>query len=164
MSRVLALAREKQSKSDKRPWESVREAAPLRATATSSTPLTPLGPAQGRLPTSHGASNSPKWDSGQVQLDAALAAGKWPDGAPIGRGFGQPYLQHEYAKLMAAGCKTAEGRPGGGWLVGKKGGSIAVNDYVSFKICGHVGRKLTVCVAPSLPRAGGVSALSAEVE
>ena len=32
------------------------------------------------------------WCSGACARDAAVNAGKWPDGSPIGRGHGSPYL------------------------------------------------------------------------
>ena len=51
------------------------------------------------------------WRSGEQERDAAKQAGKWPDGAPLGRGHGSPYLQPEYALKIAAAEKTVEGRP-----------------------------------------------------
>ena len=56
------------------------------------------------------------WASGQGQLVCARRTrGTWEDGAPLGRGFGQPSLQSEYARLIASGAKTmytVEGRGG----------------------------------------------------
>ena len=36
---------------------------------------------------------------------------KWPDGAPIGRGFPQPYLQESYVCKVIDGEKDAERCP-----------------------------------------------------
>ena len=51
------------------------------------------------------------WSSGESQRDAAKSAKHWPDGAPIGRGHGQPYLQAHWARQLRNGLKQVEGRP-----------------------------------------------------
>ena len=73
------------------------------------------------------------WPSGRVELRAARAQGKWPDGKPVGRGFPQPYLQAQYANAVTDGLKTVEGRPGGGWVSGVAGRGIKADDYIHFK-------------------------------
>ena len=50
---------------------------------------------QAQLPTN--------WKSGATERDVARTSGYWPDGKPVGRGHGQPYLQPKYAVLMAQG-------------------------------------------------------------
>ena len=75
--------------------------------------------------------------SGRRQLESAIKTRRWPDGKPLGNGHSSPYLQHEYAAAIAQRRKTFEGRPGGGWLHGKRGRMIAVDDYVRFKVVGH---------------------------
>ena len=52
-----------------------------------------------------------RWESGERKRDAARAAMQWPDGEPVGRGHGSPYLKERWAKAMAAGIKKVEGRP-----------------------------------------------------
>ena len=59
--------------------------------------------------------------SGRRQLESAIKTRRWPDGKPLGNGHSSPYLQHEYAAAIAQRRKTFEGRPGGGWLHGKRG-------------------------------------------
>ena len=51
------------------------------------------------------------WRSGEDVRDAAKDKGKWPDGAPVGRGHGSPYLKPHWAKRMRRGEKLIEGRP-----------------------------------------------------
>jgi len=80
------------------------------------------------------------WPSGKFELDVARSDTRWPDGQPVGRGFPQPYLQDLYADAVAAGRKTVEGRPGGGWM--KSG--VRPNDYIRFKIPRRPGRTLIV--------------------
>jgi hypothetical protein len=70
------------------------------------------------------------------QLHEAKEKGQWSDGAPIGRGHGQPYLECKYAKAIRRRKKRVEGRPGGGW-VESSGRLIAPNDYINFKISGQ---------------------------
>ena len=104
------------------------------------------------------------WVSGEEARDAAKAAGFWPDGARVGRGHGQPYLQPHWAKQIREGLKTYEGRPREGvsppshplshrpdpdpdpnprprvrrqWVT-----QVEANDYVTFKISGSGGRVL----------------------
>ena len=69
------------------------------------------------------------WPQGVAELEAARERGCWQDGRPVGRGFPQPCLQPGYASLIAAGVKTAEGRPGGGWLKTLP----QPNDYINFQ-------------------------------
>ena len=102
------------------------------------------------------------WVSGEEARDAAKAAGFWPDGARVGRGHGQPYLQPHWAKQIREGLKTYEGRPREGvsppshplshrpdpdpdpnprprvrrqWVT-----QVEANDYVTFKISSSGGR------------------------
>ena len=75
--------------------------------------------------------------SGRRQLESAIKKRRWPDGKPLGRGHSAPYLQPEYAAAIAERRKTIEGRPGGGWVHGKRGRIIAVDDYVRFKVVGQ---------------------------
>ena len=82
------------------------------------------------------------WPSGRAQLRSACSKTRWPDGARVGRGFPQPYLQAQYAVAVANGRKTVEGRPGGGWLAQGKG--IKPDDYIRFKIPGRPGCALVV--------------------
>lgn len=42
--------------------------------------------------------------------DACRKKGCWPDGKPIGRGHGQPYLAPQWAIKIADGSKKVEGR------------------------------------------------------
>ena len=86
------------------------------------------------------------WPSGRRKLRTAWDASRWPDGAKVGRGHGQPYLMAKYARAVAKGEKTVEGRPGGGWLA--KG--IAPNDYINFKIPGH--QQLALVVRNAITR------------
>ena len=51
------------------------------------------------------------WESGVRERGAARTAKKWPDGEPVGRGHGSPYLKERWAHAMAAGIKKVEGRP-----------------------------------------------------
>ena len=74
-------------------------------------------------------------------LAAAKKSGRWPDGAALGRGHGQPYLQPKYAELMRQGAKTVEGRANVGWAA-----AVAAGDWVTFKISGSNGKKLVVRV------------------
>ena len=74
-------------------------------------------------------------------LAAAKKSGRWADGAPLGRGHGQPYLQPKYAELMRQGAKTVEGRANVGWAA-----AVAAGDWVTFKISGSNGKKLVVRV------------------
>ena len=82
-----------------------------------------------------------KWRTGQAALKLAKRAKRWPDGAPLGKGFGSPYLQAEYAEQIGALEKPTEGRPGGGWLTG-----IKKNDYINFKVTRHSGHGLATRV------------------
>ena len=75
--------------------------------------------------------------SGRRQLESAIKKRRWPDGKPLGRGHSAPYLQPEYAAAIVERRKTLEGRPGGGWVHGKRGRMIAVDDYVRFKVVGQ---------------------------
>ena len=75
--------------------------------------------------------------SGRRQLESAIKKRRWPDGKPLGRGHSAPYLQPEYAAAIAERRKTLEGRPGGGWVHGKRGRMLAVDDYVRFKVVGQ---------------------------
>ena len=77
------------------------------------------------------------WDDGSAALKLSRRSGSWPDGMPVGRGFGQPYLRPEFAEDVAAGRKTIEGRPREGWAA-----AVKPNDWVTFKISGTGGRKL----------------------
>lgn len=51
-----------------------------------------------------------KYRRSEQERDRCREHGKWPDGHRVGRGFGQPYLQPEYAEAIASGAKTVEGR------------------------------------------------------
>jgi len=66
---------------------------------------------------------------------------RWPDGAKLGRGHGQPYLQPTYAQAISNKSKTIEGRPGIGWAA-----DVAINDWVTFKVSSSGGKKLVVRV------------------
>lgn len=77
------------------------------------------------------------WSSGESQRDAAKSTKHWPDGAPIGRGHGQPYLQARWARQLRNGLKQVEGRPDEGWAR-----HVGVDDYITFKISGSSGRVL----------------------
>ena len=81
-----------------------------------------------------------KWQSGEYELDEAVRRGRWPDGTRVGKGHVRPYLQPQYAKSIADGSKTVEGRPRTGWAA-----SVQKNDYVRFNISGG-GPKLAVRV------------------
>ena len=72
------------------------------------------------------------WPSGRRWLNHANRLGHWQDGQPLGKGFPQPCLQPEYARLIARGRKTVEGRPGGGWLTTLP----QPNDYINFQVNG----------------------------
>lgn len=78
-----------------------------------------------------------RFASGRRQLESAIKKRRWPDGKPLGRGHAAPYLQPKYAAAIAARCKTLEGRPGGGWVAGKRGRMVAIDDYVRFKVVGY---------------------------
>lgn len=77
------------------------------------------------------------WDSGQAALDAALRSGRWPDGARVGKAHVRPYLQPEYARKIASGSKTVEGRPANGWAA-----AVERDDYVRFNISKAGGARL----------------------
>ena len=79
------------------------------------------------------------WDDGAEALQGIKRAGVWPDGSPLGRGHGQPYLQAVYATMLRAGTKTVEGRPNVGWAK-----AVSAGDWITFKISGSGGKKL-VC-------------------
>ena len=91
----------------------------------------------------HQESRLGRWASGEQQLAKMKRQGHWPDGRPIGRGYPQPCLQPKYAEMIAAGIKTVEGRPGGGFL-GSGARHLAVDDYINFQVNG--GRRLVVRV------------------
>ena len=55
-----------------------------------------------------------KWRASETERDRARQCGLWPDGARVGRGFGQPYLKPAYAEAITQGLKTVEGRPNEG--------------------------------------------------
>ena len=74
-----------------------------------------------------------KFYSGERELRSSRKLGKWPDGAPVGRGFPQPCLKDQYAAAIIEGRKTFEGRPGGGWLT-SRGDLIRPGDYVNFQL------------------------------
>lgn len=80
------------------------------------------------------------WKSGENELDDLLRRGRWPDGRRIGRGHAKPYLQPTYARAIADGTKTVEGRPRSGWAA-----SVSKDDYVRFNIS-NKGPKLVVRV------------------
>ena len=86
------------------------------------------------------------WASGETELAAFQRVGKWPDGKPLGRGHGQPYLQPLYAHAMRSKRKTVEGRPGTGWAA-----NVKANDWVTFKVTASGGKKL-VCRATRVRR------------
>lgn len=112
----------------------------VRASPPASSPA-PATPAPAQNSATCGSPHG--WPSGRRQLKfAKYHVSRWPDGQKVGRGHGQPYLMAKYAKAVAKGEKTVEGRPGGGWLA--KG--IAPDDYISFKIPGHKSRALIVRV------------------
>ena len=50
------------------------------------------------------------WRRTEVARDKARSCGFWADGAPVGRGHGQPYLKRKYADAILLGKKTGEGR------------------------------------------------------
>jgi len=62
-------------------------------------------------------------------LGRVRAARRWPDGAALGCGHGQPYLQPKYADLIKSGAKTWEGRAYAGWLE-----NVSVDDSITFKV------------------------------
>ena len=62
-------------------------------------------------------------------LGRVRAARRWPDGAALGSGHGQPYLQPKYADLIKSGAKTWEGRAYAGWLE-----HVSVDDCITFKV------------------------------
>ena len=95
--------------------------------------------------------------SGVPELNEIRTAGAWPDGAALGRGHGQPYLQPQYAQAIANKTKTVEGRPGVGWAAG-----VAVGDWVTFKISGSGGRKL-VCRVRRVRRYASFRAMLVDV-
>ena len=76
--------------------------------------------------------------SGEGNRDHTRTTGKWPDGAPVGRGHGQPYLRPIYAQLIRKKLKTVEAWP---------------NEGVRFSIA-HASP-----VAPALPRQPAAPAL-----
>lgn len=70
----------------------------------------PCDPRQTRV----GSSCTQKWQASLAERDRVRSSGKWPDGAPVGRGHGQPYIKLAYAEAIASGAKTVEGRPNEG--------------------------------------------------
>ena len=82
-----------------------------------------------------------KWRSGQAVLDQARSMGKWPDGKPIGKGHGSPYLQAVYAEKIGKLEKKVEGRAGGGWV-----DPVKTDDWINFKVPKHPGENLIVRV------------------
>ena len=61
--------------------------------------------------------------------DVCKERGFWDDGAAVGGGHGQPYLQLKYAQEILRGAKTWEGRAYAGWATG-----VLKDDYVTFKV------------------------------
>ncbi|KAK7234530.1 hypothetical protein SO694_00195019 [Aureococcus anophagefferens] len=61
--------------------------------------------------------------------DVCKERGFWDDGAAVGGGHGQPYLQLKYAQEILRGAKTWEGRAYAGWAT-----SVLKDDYVTFKV------------------------------
>ena len=123
-----------------------RDAPPPHFGSCASSPA-PATPAPARNSATSGSPNG--WPSGRRELKLAkYHVSRWPDGQKVGRGHGQPYLMAKYAKAVAKGEKTVEGRPGGGWL----GKGIAPDDYISFKIPGQKSRALIVRACPTPPR------------
>ena len=51
------------------------------------------------------------WRDGLAQLNAAKVTMQWPDGQPVGRGHGTPYIKEIWAKAIVAGTKKVEERP-----------------------------------------------------
>jgi len=86
------------------------------------------------------------WTSGDAELAAFQRVGKWPDGKPLGRGHGQPYLQPQYAHAIRCKQKKVEGRPGTGWAA-----NVKPNDWITFKVTASGGKKL-VCRATRVRR------------
>ena len=89
------------------------------------------------MPQGAAATSPSGFASGRLQLESAIEKRRWPDGKPLGRGHSAPYLRPEFAAAIAEGRKTVEGRPGGGWVDGKRGRMVAVDDYVRFKVVGE---------------------------
>ena len=56
--------------------------------------------------------------------------GTWDDGKRIGKQHNKPYLQPEYARSIADGSKTIEGRPLSGWAE-----KVAPNDVSEAPEC-----------------------------
>ena len=73
--------------------------------------------------------------------NAAVKVGTWADGAPVGTGHIRPYLQPKYARTIANGSKSVEGRPCTGWAA-----RVRQNDYVRFKMSGGSKARLAVRV------------------
>jgi len=55
-----------------------------------------------------------EWRSGEAEVEAARAAGVWPDGRPLGTGHDTPYMKPRWARATLCGDKTMEGRPNQG--------------------------------------------------
>ena len=55
-----------------------------------------------------------EWRSGEAEVNAARAAGVWPDGRPLGTGHDTPYMKPRWARATLCGDKTMEGRPNQG--------------------------------------------------
>ena len=72
---------------------------------------------------------APRRRSPKARLELYRARGTWPDGARVGRGHGQPYLQPAYADLIRSGRKTWEGRANAGWLT-----KVRADDSITFKV------------------------------
>lgn len=95
------------------------------------------GAAQPSNSASHAVKDQRGWSSGEKELAEARCTGRWPDGAKVGRGHGQPYLQQKYALAIHHGTKTVEGRPGIGWAT-----NVTADDWITFKISASGGMKL----------------------
>ena len=80
------------------------------------------------------------WQSGESQIEALLKSGKWPDGRRVGKGHQRPFLQPSYARAIADGSKTVEGRARKGWAA-----TVAKDDWIKFTITSN-GPKLVVRV------------------
>jgi len=74
------------------------------------------------------------WPSGAQELERAVRRGRWADGSRVGKGHVRPYLQRQYARAIADGVKTVEGRPCTGWAA-----IVRTGDYVHFTISGSAG-------------------------
>ena len=82
----------------------------------------------------------------------------WPDGRPLGRGHGQPYLQSKYADRVKAGTKTWEGRVYAGWCT-----KVREDDWITFKVSGSATGETLIVRALKVQRFVSFEAMLREV-